>query len=152
MPDDPQPPTEAWHASSQVRTALAVVLVPAFIRIAQHSALGPWLAAHLGIDILTLKASDIVDWLMLAISAIGSVYWIHKRVKAGQNPNSDAPQIIPPKIVQRLTGDVKIVKPVPPPPPDDIRYHPYTGEAMTAADFDALVARMLKPDDPPKRG
>lgn len=26
-------------------------------------------------------------------------------------------------------------------------YHPYTGEPMSQADFDALVARMLKPDD-----
>lgn len=109
MSDEIQPPSEAWHASSQVRVALAVVVVPAFIRLAQHTAIGPWLAAHLGINVVTMQASDIVDWLMLAISAVGSVFWIHKRVKAGQDPQSNAPQIIPPKIVTRLTGDVKIV-------------------------------------------
>ncbi|MDD1677960.1 MAG: hypothetical protein LUO93_02090 [Methanomicrobiales archaeon] len=59
---------------------------------------------------MTFKAEDIVNWLMLALSAIGSVFWIRKRVKAGKDPASNAPEIIPPKIVQRLTGSTPIVR------------------------------------------
>lgn len=104
----PPPASEEWHASSQIRVALTILIVPAFIRIAQHSALGPWLASHLGLDIVTMKAEDIVNWILLLISTFGSIFWVHKRVKAGKDPASNAPQIVPPVIIQRLTGNTPI--------------------------------------------
>lgn len=134
-----EPDAQAWYKSSQIRVALAL-FVPVFIRIAQHSPVGQWLAKYLGIDILTIPADQIVGWLMAAIAAVGGVWWIHKRVQAGKDPRSCAPEIIPPKIVQRITGNAPVVRE---PPPDEYAdilegVHPESGkksEAELLADY-----------------
>ena len=98
----------AWWKASQIRVALGL-FVPALFRIVQHTC-GKWLAAHLGIDVLTMSAENVIDWLIALLALLGGGFWIKKRVKAGKDPGNDTRPIRPPKIVTkvaRLTDGVR---------------------------------------------
>jgi hypothetical protein len=57
--------------------ACAIPLVRLFVR--DH--FGQWLAAHFGIDVLTIDSEKLIDWSIITLSAGAGIWgWISKRV------------------------------------------------------------------------
>lgn len=69
---------QIWNTpKGRMAIGLGVPLCQVFVR--DH--FGLWLAAHVHIDILTIDAQRITDWIVIALSAASGTWgWINKRV------------------------------------------------------------------------
>lgn len=108
MSDDPKP--IAWYASAQIRTALGL-FVPGAVSMAHLLHLDK----KFGVDLDEVTADTVAGVvttvfyvLTLVVSPVLSgVFWIVKRVKAGLDPDSAAPEIVPPTAVRATVDAVK---------------------------------------------
>jgi hypothetical protein len=108
MTDDQKP--IPWYQSSQIRAALGLI-IPGAVSMAHLLHVDK----KLGVDLDEVSADTVMGVvtfagyvLTLVVGPVlASVFWIFKRVKAGLDVNSTAPEIVPPKAVRATVDAVK---------------------------------------------
>jgi hypothetical protein len=100
MPDDSKGPI-AWYQSAQIRVALSLI-VPLLLKLL----ISTGLPEKLGIDLSTVNADRVVDWIIAIALPFAAAFWIKKRVDAGNPKKPDPAKIVEPptaRMIRRLT-------------------------------------------------
>lgn len=103
--EETSPGSESWKKSTQITRALGLPFTSVF---AAFQFIKAWKSGQLSADGLQ-AVFEVAVYLMLMIyyPIHAATVWISKRVAAGKNPDSTAPEIVPPKIVTATIETVK---------------------------------------------
>lgn len=105
MSDEETPGSESWKKSTQITRALGLPFTSVF---AAFQFIKGWKSGAFTADGLQAIFEIVVYLgLMVYYPIHAAVVWVLKRTAAGKNPNSTAPEIIPPKIVTATINTVK---------------------------------------------